>query len=198
MVYPAVCLTSLDVHITNCCKQSDRQLSNRCVGDPLQCICGGSVCPTRKCPEIPKVLLHPAAWLKTTVAKHNGGGGLGERTLSRTKKLATWYFGHKRPLVCVLSRASDTLARITTPALRLNVQMLYITFIYNSRVSGGVCKKFYHFPFSWLKRRSAFHDITQCALFLNYCGCGGGFLSFSFFVGGILYSPLRGSDSSRL
>lgn len=114
------------------------------------------------------------------------------------KKRSTRYFGHKRPLVCVLSRASDTLARIRMPVHRLNVQMLYIAFIYNSRVSGRVCKKFYHFLSSWLKRRSAFHDITQCALFLYCCGCGGGFLSFSLFVGGILYSPLRGSDSSQL
>lgn len=44
----SVFLASLDAHITNCCKQGDRQLSSCCAGDPLQCICDRSVCPTRK------------------------------------------------------------------------------------------------------------------------------------------------------
>lgn len=80
-----------------------------------------------------------------------------------------------------LSRASDT--HIRTPVLSLNVQMLYIAFIYNSKVSGRACKKFYRFLFSWLKKTLCFSwHHTMCPflillrmwrwflVFLSLCG----------------------------
>lgn len=76
--------------------------------------------------------------------------------LLHKKNLRLGILGTKGPWCAFLSRASNTLANIRTPVLSLNVQMFYIAFIYNSKVSGRACKKFYRFLFSWLKRHSAF------------------------------------------